>query len=287
MIRSRGHCNTMGTASTMALVAEALGTVVPGRRRDAGAGQPAAGGGARDRSARRGDGRRRTGGRAPFLTQARSTTRSWRWPRSAGRPTPWCTCWRSPAGSGSTSRSTTSTGSARASRCWSTCSRPGRFLMEDFYRAGGLLAVLREVRDLLDPTARHRHRAAARRPPRRRADLGRRGHPSRARRRCSPRAASPCCAATSRRTARSSSRRRRRRTCSSTAAGRWCSTSIEDFHARIDDPDLDVDADSVLVLRGCGPKGYPGMPEVSNMPLPPEAARRRACATWCASATGG
>jgi dihydroxy-acid dehydratase len=44
--------------------------------------------------------------------------------------------------------------------------------------------------------------------------------------------------------------------------------SIEDFHARIDDPDLDVSADSVLVLRGCGPKGYPGMPEVSNMPLP-------------------
>ena len=44
--------------------------------------------------------------------------------------------------------------------------------------------------------------------------------------------------------------------------------SIEDFNARIDDPDLDVDADSVLVLRGCGPRGYPGMPEVSNMPLP-------------------
>ncbi|WP_460357961.1 hypothetical protein [Actinoallomurus acanthiterrae] len=44
--------------------------------------------------------------------------------------------------------------------------------------------------------------------------------------------------------------------------------SIENLHARLDDPDLDVDADSVLVLRGCGPKGYPGMPEVSNMPLP-------------------
>ena len=44
--------------------------------------------------------------------------------------------------------------------------------------------------------------------------------------------------------------------------------SVEDLHARIDDPDLDVDADSVLVLRGCGPKGYPGMPEVANMPLP-------------------
>ncbi|MFD7659682.1 dihydroxy-acid dehydratase, partial [Actinosynnema sp. NPDC059797] len=44
--------------------------------------------------------------------------------------------------------------------------------------------------------------------------------------------------------------------------------SVEDFRARVDDPDLDVDADSVLVLRGCGPKGYPGMPEVANMPLP-------------------
>jgi dihydroxyacid dehydratase/phosphogluconate dehydratase len=44
--------------------------------------------------------------------------------------------------------------------------------------------------------------------------------------------------------------------------------SIEDLHARIDDPALDVDAQSVLVLKGCGPKGYPGMPEVGNMALP-------------------
>lgn len=44
--------------------------------------------------------------------------------------------------------------------------------------------------------------------------------------------------------------------------------SIEDFKSRIDDPDLDVSADTVLVLRGCGPRGYPGMPEVGNMPLP-------------------
>jgi dihydroxy-acid dehydratase len=44
--------------------------------------------------------------------------------------------------------------------------------------------------------------------------------------------------------------------------------SVEDLHARIDDPGLDVDARSVLVLKGCGPKGYPGMPEVGNMPLP-------------------
>ncbi|MFC3069501.1 IlvD/Edd family dehydratase [Phenylobacterium soli] len=43
---------------------------------------------------------------------------------------------------------------------------------------------------------------------------------------------------------------------------------IEDYHARIDDPDLPVDATSILVLKGCGPKGYPGMPEVGNMALP-------------------
>jgi dihydroxy-acid dehydratase len=43
---------------------------------------------------------------------------------------------------------------------------------------------------------------------------------------------------------------------------------IEDYKARIDDPDLEVDADSILVLKGCGPKGYPGMPEVGNMALP-------------------
>lgn len=43
---------------------------------------------------------------------------------------------------------------------------------------------------------------------------------------------------------------------------------IEDYHARIDDPDLDVDKDCVLVLKQVGPKGYPGMPEVGNFGLP-------------------
>ena len=46
--------------------------------------------------------------------------------------------------------------------------------------------------------------------------------------------------------------------------------SIEDYHARIDDPALEVDETSILVLKGCGPKGYPGMPEVGNMGLPPK-----------------
>ena len=44
--------------------------------------------------------------------------------------------------------------------------------------------------------------------------------------------------------------------------------NIDDYKARIDDPDLDVDADCVLVLKNVGPRGYPGMPEVGNMTLP-------------------
>jgi dihydroxy-acid dehydratase len=46
--------------------------------------------------------------------------------------------------------------------------------------------------------------------------------------------------------------------------------NIEDFHGRIDDPNLDIDAKCVMVLKNCGPKGYPGMAEVGNMPLPPK-----------------
>jgi dihydroxy-acid dehydratase len=45
---------------------------------------------------------------------------------------------------------------------------------------------------------------------------------------------------------------------------------IEDFHRRIDDPKLDIDERCVMVLKNCGPKGYPGMAEVGNMPLPPK-----------------
>ncbi len=46
--------------------------------------------------------------------------------------------------------------------------------------------------------------------------------------------------------------------------------SIEHYNARIADPGLDVDPSCVLVLKGCGPKGYPGMAEVGNMGLPPK-----------------
>ena len=49
---------------------------------------------------------------------------------------------------------------------------------------------------------------------------------------------------------------------------------IEDFYAKIDDEALAVDERSVMVLKNCGPKGYPGMPEVGNMPLPKKLLRR-------------
>jgi len=45
-------------------------------------------------------------------------------------------------------------------------------------------------------------------------------------------------------------------------------TSADDLKARIDDPDLPVDKDSMLVLQNCGPRGYPGMAEIGNMPIP-------------------
>lgn len=44
--------------------------------------------------------------------------------------------------------------------------------------------------------------------------------------------------------------------------------SMEDYHERIDTPDLDIDENCVIVLKGVGPKGYPGMPEVGNVDLP-------------------
>jgi dihydroxy-acid dehydratase len=50
--------------------------------------------------------------------------------------------------------------------------------------------------------------------------------------------------------------------------------TIEEFHATIDDESLDIDETCVMVLRNCGPKGYPGMAEVGNMPLPPKVLRK-------------
>jgi dihydroxy-acid dehydratase len=50
--------------------------------------------------------------------------------------------------------------------------------------------------------------------------------------------------------------------------------SADDFHKRIDDEALDIDEHCIMVLKNCGPKGYPGMAEAGNMPLPPKVLRK-------------
>jgi dihydroxy-acid dehydratase len=266
MIRSRGHCNTMGTASTMALVAEALGIVVPGV-----AGTPAPD--SRLLAAAHGTGRLAVdmiaADRRPstFLTEASfanaivalaaiggSTNAVVHLLAIAGR-----------LGIELTLDDFDRIGSDVPVLV--DLLPAGRFLMEDFHRAGGLLAVLREVRDLLDPTAR----TVTGRPlvsylddapiwdPEvirlRKAPLVEHGGIAVLRGNLAPSGAVIKPAAASPHLMRHRGRA-------------VVFDSIEDFSARIDDPDLDVDADSVLVLRGCGPRGYPGMPEVANMPLP-------------------
>lgn len=50
--------------------------------------------------------------------------------------------------------------------------------------------------------------------------------------------------------------------------------SFDDYKARIADPDLDIDENCVMVMKNCGPKGYPGMAEVGNMGLPPKVLKK-------------
>jgi dihydroxy-acid dehydratase len=145
----------------------------------------------------------------------------------------------------------------------------GRFLMEDLHYAGGLPAVLAELADLLDgeaPTVSGRPLAASwaaavchdrqvirpiDEPLREDASIAvLRGNLCPDGAVIKPAAASP------------ELLRHRGRA--------LVFESIEDYHARIEDPELEVDATSVLVLKGCGPRGYPGMPEVGNMQLPPK-----------------
>jgi dihydroxyacid dehydratase/phosphogluconate dehydratase len=152
MIRSRGHCNTMGTASTMAVVAEALGTTRPGI-----AGTPAA-------DSRLLEAAHETGRLAVSMVH------------DDRRPSDFLT--RGSFENAIVALAATGGSTNAVIHLLAIAGRlgiditqddfdrvgadvpllldlqpAGRFLMEDFYRAGGLLAVLREVRDLLDPDA--------------------------------------------------------------------------------------------------------------------------------------
>jgi dihydroxy-acid dehydratase len=272
MIRSRGHCNTMGTASTMACMAEALGTTIPGI-----AGTPAPDSRLLETAHDTGQlavsmvaaGLRPSGqlSRGSFLNAIVALA-------AIGGSTNAVVHLLAIAGRLGIELSLDDFDRSGAGVPLLVDLQPaGRHLMEDFHRAGGLLAVLREVQDLLDPEALTvtgrplvDHLADARiwdetvirpRTDPLQAEAGiavLRGNLAPAGAVIKPAAASP------------ELLRHRGRAV--------VFDSIEDFHQRIDDPGLDVDADSVLVLRGCGPKGYPGMPEVANLPLPPKLLER-------------
>ncbi len=266
MIRSKGHCNTMGTASTMALVAEALGTVVPGV-----AGTPAPD--SRLLEAAHGTGRlavemvRRD--RRPSTVLSRASFHNAIVALAAiGGSTNAVVHLLAVAGRLGVELTLDDFDRIGSRVPVLVDLQPaGRFLMDDLHRAGGLLAVLHEVRDLLDPSALtvtgrplvdHLDDAPVWdaeviRP--RSAPLVAEGGIAVVRGNLAPDGALVKPAAASPHLLRH-------------RGPAVVFDSVEDFHARIDDPDLEVDADSVLVLRGCGPRGYPGMPEVANMPLP-------------------
>lgn len=266
MIRSRGHCNTMGTASTMGLLAGALGMVLPGL-----AGTPAP-------DSRLLEGAHATGRLAVEMVAAHRTPSSLLTRGSflnaivalaaLGGSTNAVVHLLAIAGRlGIDLRQDDFDRTGASVPLLVDLQPAGRFLMEDLFRAGGLHAVLREVRDLLDPSALTvtgrplvdylddaeiwdseviRTRSEPLQPHAGIAVLYGSLAPDGAV--IKPAAASPHLL------------RHRGRA--------LVFDSIEDMHARIDDPSLDVDADSVLIMRGCGPKGYPGMPEVANLPLP-------------------
>lgn len=266
MIRSRGHCNTMGTASTMALVAEALGAVLPGL-----AGTPAP-------DSRLLEYAHATGRLAVEMVVA-DRRPSIIWTKESfhnaivalaaiGGSTNAVVHLLAIAGRLGVELTLDDFDSVGSQVPVLVDLLPaGRFLMDDFHRAGGLLAVLRQVKDLLDegaltvtgrPLVDYLDKAQIWDPEvirTRQTPLLDQGGIAVLRGNLAPQGAVIKPAAASPELLQHRGRA-------------VVFDSIEDFRERIDDPDLDVDAASVLILRGCGPRGYPGMPEVANMPLP-------------------
>ena len=266
MIRSRGHCNTMGTASTMGCVAESLGMTIPGI-----AGTPAP------------DSR--------LLQTAQETGRlivemvkQDRKPSDVLTKGSFLNAIVALAGIGGSTNAVVhllaiagrlgidltlddfdKTGSKVP--LLANLQPAGQFLMEDFFRSGGLLALLKELKDLLDPKAI----TVTGKPLVSYLDnaeifdetvISKRSKPLKdsagiavLKGNLAPLGAVIKPAAASKELLKHKGKA-------------LVFDSIEDFHKRIDDPNLEVDKDTVLVLRGCGPKGYPGMPEVANMPMP-------------------
>ncbi|NED95683.1 dihydroxy-acid dehydratase [Phytoactinopolyspora alkaliphila] len=272
MIRSRGHCNTMGTASTMGSMAEALGMTLPGA-----AGIPAPDSRLLERAHEAGRlavELARSGRRPSHIITRESFTNAIVALAATGGSTNAVVHLLAIAGRLGVDLTLDDFDRIGAKVPLLVDLQPaGRFLMDDLYRAGGLHAVLREVQDLLDPaaitvtgkplvdylsTAQIWDETVIRRradPLQEEAGIAvLRGNLSPDGAIIKPAAASPHLL--------------RHR------GPAVVFDSIEDLRARLDDPQLDVDENSVLVLRGCGPKGYPGMPEVGNTPLPEKLLKR-------------
>ena len=267
MSRSAGHCMTMGTASTMACMVEALGLTLPG-----GAAIPAA------------DSRRKSLAQLAGNRIVEMVREDLRLSRILGRPAFENAIRVNAAIGGSTNFVVHLLGPGRPRRGRAVAGRlrrprqpPAPARRPDALGPlfdGGLL--LRRGPAGGDPRAGAA--AAHGRPHRQRPHPGRQhrrrplprpgGDPALRRARAGGGPASPCCAATWPRRGRSSSPRRRRRSCCKHRGRAVVFEDIEDLQARIDDPDLEVDESCVLVLKGAGPKGYPGMAEVGNLPMP-------------------
>ena len=144
------------------------------------------------------------------------------------------------------------------------------FYMEDFFAAGGIGAVLRELKPLLQPRLHDRHRRDAGRAAggRGRRTTSTAASSSRPPIRSSRRAASSRCSARWPPTAPSSSARPPRRRCSRRPARAVVFSSLDDLGARIDDPALDVTADDFLILQNAGPRSAAAMPEAGFLPIP-------------------
>ena len=266
MVRSKGHCNTMGTASTMAVVAEVLGMTIPGL-----AGTPAPDSRLLQMSHETGrlivdmvgQGRRPSDvmTRGSFLNAIIAVA-------AVGGSTNAVVHLLAIAGRLGIDLKLADFDQAGHDVPLMVNLQPsGEFLMDDLYRAGGVLAALAQVKELfhgeaITVTGRPFVDYLTDRPvyddtvilPRQSplmADAGiavLRGNLAPLGAIVKPAAATPALL--------------------QHVGPAVVFDSIEDMRARLDDPDLDVTERSVLVLRGCGPRGYPGMPEVGNVPLP-------------------
>jgi len=272
MHRSKGHCMTMGTASTMASMVEALGVSLPGN-----AAIPAVDS-QRYRLAQL-SGRRIVEMVREDLVLSRILTRA-----------AFENAIKANAAIGGSTNSVVhllaiagrlgvnlaledwdSLGSQLP--CLVNLQPSGQYLMEDFYYAGGLPAVLREIspvlnRDALTANGRTMGENIADAPCWNRDVIKEFSDPFKANAGIAILRGNlaPDGAVIKPSAATSKLLRHRGRAV--------VFENIEDLKARIDQPDLDIDENCIMVLKGCGPRGYPGMAEVGNMPLPPKILRK-------------